>query len=197
MQHLEDTLVLDDEQRELQEAAHRFAEEVLRPTGIELPAGAVVAPDSPLLRAMAQGARLGYTRMGIPVELGGLGLPPVTRYLVQEELAWGSLGITAAMFLAATHAGAALASGNPELIQEFALPFLAAKDASIIGCWAITEPDHGSDTLTCRASRGVPRSRSTARARGPRASSSSTSCAFRSTTWWWRRTATQGTWRLR
>ncbi len=151
MQHLEDTLVLDDEQRELQAAAHRFAEEVLRPTGIELdrmPADAVVAPGSPLLRAMAQGAELGYTRMGIPVELGGLGLPPVTRYLVQEELAWGSLGITAAMFLAATHAGAALGSGNPELIQEFALPFLAAKDASIIGCWAITEPDHGSDTLT-------------------------------------------------
>jgi alkylation response protein AidB-like acyl-CoA dehydrogenase len=151
MQHLEDTLVLDDEQRELQSAAHTFAEEVLRPTGIELdrlPADAVVAPDSPLFRVMAQGSELGYTRLGIPVELGGLGLPPITRYLVQEELAWGSLGVTAAMFLASTHAAAALGSGDSELIQEFALPFLGSKDASIIGCWAITEPDHGSDTLS-------------------------------------------------
>jgi alkylation response protein AidB-like acyl-CoA dehydrogenase len=151
MQDLHDTLIPDDEQRELWAAAHRFAVEVLRPIGIELdrlPAEAVVAPDSPLLRAMAQGSELGYTRMSIPVELGGLGLPPVTRYLIQEELAWGSLGITAAMFLASTHAGAALGSGNPELIQAFALPFLADKDSSIVGCWAITEPDHGSDSLT-------------------------------------------------
>jgi alkylation response protein AidB-like acyl-CoA dehydrogenase len=151
MEHLKDPVILDDEQRELQASAHRFAEEVLRPTEIELdrlPPDAVVAPDSPLLRVMAQGSELGYTRMGVPVELGGLGLPPPTRYLVQEELAWGGLGITAAMFLASTHAAAALGSRNPELIEEFALPFLRSKDASIIGCWAITEPDHGSDALT-------------------------------------------------
>jgi alkylation response protein AidB-like acyl-CoA dehydrogenase len=151
MHHLEDTLVLDEEQRELQAAAHTFAEEVLRPTGIELdrlPPDAVVGPDSPLRRVMARGSELGYTGLGIPVELGGLGLPPVTRYLVQEELAWGSLGVTAAMFLASTHAVAALGSGNPELIEEFALPFLGSKDGSIVGCWAITEPDHGSDVLS-------------------------------------------------
>ena len=36
MEHLEDILTLDEEQRAVQEAAHQFAEEVIRPAGIEL-----------------------------------------------------------------------------------------------------------------------------------------------------------------
>jgi alkylation response protein AidB-like acyl-CoA dehydrogenase len=147
---VEDILMLDDEQREVQEAAHRFAEEVVRPAGIlldRLPAHEVVGPDSPLRRVMAQATELGYTRLTVPVELGGLGLSPLASYLVLEELAWGSLGVSAALLLSAVTAGAAAASGNPTLIEEFALPFLTAKDGSVVGCWAITEPDHGSDAL--------------------------------------------------
>jgi alkylation response protein AidB-like acyl-CoA dehydrogenase len=150
MEHLEDILTLDEEQRAVQEAAHQFAEEVIRPAGIELdrlPPQDVVAPGSPLRRVLAQASELGYTRMAVPTELGGLGLPPLIRFVVQEELSWGNVGVSAALFLAATAAGAAFASGNPELIEEFALPYLKSSDASVIGCWAVTEPDHGSDTL--------------------------------------------------
>ncbi len=146
----EDTLILDDEQRAVQEAAHRFAEEVLRPTGIaldRLPAQEVVAPDSPLRDVMKQASELGYTRLMIPTQLGGLGLSPLGSYLVQEELAWGSVGISAVLFLSAMTAGAALGSGDPTLIEEFAGPFLKTRDGSVVGCWAITEPDHGSDAL--------------------------------------------------
>jgi alkylation response protein AidB-like acyl-CoA dehydrogenase len=150
VRRVEDILLLDDEQRAVQEAAHRFAEEVLRPAGIlldRLPAREVVGPDSPLRRVMTQASELGYTRMAIPAELGGLGLSPMTSYLVQEELAWGSVGLSAVLFLSAMTAGAALVSGNPTLIEGFALPFLKARDGSVVGCWAITEPDHGSDAL--------------------------------------------------
>jgi alkylation response protein AidB-like acyl-CoA dehydrogenase len=150
MEHLEDILTLDEEQRAVQEAAHRFAKEVIRPAGIELdrlPAGEVVAPDSPLRRVLAQASELGYTRMAVPTELGGLGLAPLARFVVQEELSWGNVGVSAALFLAATAAGAAFLSGNPELIAEFALPYLKSSDGSVIGCWAVTEPDHGSDAL--------------------------------------------------
>ena len=36
---------------------------------------------------------------------------------------------------------------NDRLIEEIIVPFCECKDASIIGCWGITEPDHGTDTL--------------------------------------------------
>jgi alkylation response protein AidB-like acyl-CoA dehydrogenase len=32
-------------------------------------------------------------------------------------------------------------------IEEWVKPFVADKDARHVGCWAITEPDHGSDTF--------------------------------------------------
>jgi len=141
---------LTAEQRELRHAAHTFAEQVLRPVGIRIdrmPCGDVAAAGSPLMQAVRQAAELGYTRMGGVPEIGGMGLPPLSRYLVLEELAWGSIGITAVLFLASTHAEIALLSGDPAIIEELAAPYYQCRDGSIIGCWAITEPDHGSDTL--------------------------------------------------
>ena len=40
-----------------------------------------------------------------------------------------------------------LATVNLELINEFVVPFCQCTDGTISGCWAITEPDHGSDHL--------------------------------------------------
>ena len=40
---------------------------------------------------------------------------------------------------------------NMELIEEFVVPFCQCTDGSMTGCWAITEPDHGSDTLNVGA----------------------------------------------
>jgi alkylation response protein AidB-like acyl-CoA dehydrogenase len=54
----------------------------------------------------------------------------------------------------------ALATGNADVIKEFAEPFFTCNDGSNIGCWAVTEPDHGSDTL------GVMRPELAAKARG-------------------------------
>lgn len=141
---------LTDDERMLRDGARLFAERVLRPAGIEIdrmPAAEVVKSDSPLFRTIRQAAQLGFNRMGGSPEIGGLGLSPLSRYLVLEQLAWGSVGPTAVLFLASTHAEVALLSGNREVIEEFALPYFACSDGSILGCWAITEPDHGSDTL--------------------------------------------------
>jgi len=150
MEYLDYDVTLGDEQRELREAAHKFAEEVLRPTGIRLdrlPPAEVVAAGSPLFEVLRQAAELGYTRLGGTHELGGLSLSPLERHLVLEELAWGSVGLTGVLFLAGTHAEVALVSGQPDLIEEFSAPFYACTDGAIVGCWAVTEPDHGSDTL--------------------------------------------------
>ncbi len=150
MEYLDYDLSLTDEQRHLRAAAHEFAEHVLRPTGIRLdrlPPDAVIAADSPLFTVLRQAAELGYTRLGGTPEIGGMGLPPLTRYIVLEELAWGSLGLTGVIFFTTVPADVALGLHNRELIEELALPAYACKDGSIRSCWAITEPDHGSDTL--------------------------------------------------
>jgi len=131
MEYLDYDLGLGDEQRELREAAHKFAEDVLRPTGIlldRLAPAEMVAPGSPFFDVLRQAAELGYTRLGGVAELGGLGLSPLERHLVLEELAWGSVGLTGAVFLASTHAEVALVSGKPKLIEEFGAPYYACTD---------------------------------------------------------------------
>jgi alkylation response protein AidB-like acyl-CoA dehydrogenase len=163
MEYVDYDLALCEEDRALREAARKFAEEVLRPTGIHLdrlPPAAVVAEGSPFFDALRQAAELGYTRLGGSAELGGLALSPLARHVVLEELAWGSIGLAGAIFLSGTHAEVALATGNTAAIGEFAAPFYACRDGSIIGCWAVTEPDHGSDTL------GVMRPELVVKARG-------------------------------
>jgi alkylation response protein AidB-like acyl-CoA dehydrogenase len=151
MSYLEYDLSLTDEQREIREAARKFAAEVLRPVGLELDRlspEAVVAPDSPLFEVIRKASGLGYTRTGGPSELGGLALPPASQHLVLEELAWGNAGLCGVIFLSSTHANFALATGNPQLIEEFAKPYFSSGDGSLRGCWAVTEPDHGSDMLS-------------------------------------------------
>lgn len=150
MESVDYELDITDEEQELKSAAHKFAADVLRPTGIALDRmqpEAVVAPDSPLFDVLRQASELGYTRLGAPTELGGSALSPRAATLISEELAWGNIGLAGVIGLSSTHAGIALALGSSEIIDEFARPFYASNDGSIIGCWAVTEPDHGSDTL--------------------------------------------------
>jgi len=44
-----------------------------------------------------------------------------------------------------------LHTGDADLIREFVVPFCECTDASVTGAWAITEPDHGSDTVNVGA----------------------------------------------
>ena len=66
-----------------------------------------------------------------------------TRSLVSEELGRGDSGIAISLAVAGFHRMFAQMSGRPALIERF-----CGEDNKEIGCWAITEPDHGSDTLT-------------------------------------------------
>jgi alkylation response protein AidB-like acyl-CoA dehydrogenase len=150
MNAFEYDLTLTDEQRELRDAAHRFAAEVMRPAGIDLdrlPPDKVIERGSRLFEVVRQAHDLGFTRLSGPREMGGLGASPLTQHLVSEELAWGSLGLAGVILLCAFPPDAALASGNPELAEEISRPYYSASGSLRLGAWAITEPDHGSDTL--------------------------------------------------
>lgn len=137
---------LGELERELRDTVHKFAEDVLRPAGRELDRLAdpaeVVAPGSVLWSVFDR-----YRALGVAdLEASGAGLDPVAsarlRCLVHEELGWGDAGLAISLGVAGFAALFARMSGRPALIERF-----ASADHRDIGCWAITEPDHGSDTL--------------------------------------------------
>ena len=120
----------------------------MRPVSIELDkmtAEEVIAPDSPLWPFLKKAYALDYHKLSFPEEFGGVGLTPLQVQMVMEELAWGSFGLALSMN---TSLDAATAMGSTkEHIEQFTIPCCNAKDELYLGCWAITEPDHGSDTL--------------------------------------------------
>lgn len=143
---------LTDEDINLKKAAHQFARDVMRPIARKLDtmtAEEVVAADSPLWDFLKQAYEQGYHCRSLPVEMGGAGLTPIQSHLVTEELAWGSFGLSIHLGVAfmpfAMVSMAAGLTGNMELVEKYVKPFAECKDASMLGCWAITEPDHGSD----------------------------------------------------
>ncbi len=130
---------LSEMEQSVQDAAHRFAENVMRPAGARLDrlsAEALVAPDSDLWKVLQQSAGLGLTMTTL------LELPALERarlmMIASEELAWGDAGL----------AGAILVNNFPGMYSAIAgrMDMVAYCDGKL-GCWGITEPDHGSDML--------------------------------------------------
>ncbi len=137
---------LGEEHRAVRDTARKFADEVLRPAGTALDRLAdpaqVIAPDSVLWTVFDRYRELGFSLL----DGGALGLAPLdaarARFLVAEELGRGDAGLAIGLGVADLHRTLARLSGRPALIERFCGD--ATRD---IGCWAVTEPEHGSDTL--------------------------------------------------
>lgn len=138
----------------LRQSVHRFAREVMRPAAAALDRMAdpreVIAADSPLWRMLRAAYGLGYHAVGIAAEYGGLGLRGLARHLLLEEMGWGSAGLATSIAVAGFPFSSLTACGDAELVREFVDPFIADKECRYIGCWAISEPAHGSDELAVR-----------------------------------------------
>ncbi len=148
MNYLDLNMNLSEEDIALKAETNKFAREVMRPVSIELdkmsPEDAI-APNSPFWDFMRKAYELGYHKLPFPEAFGGPGLAPYQIQMIMEELAWGSFGLTLTLN---TSLDAAVAmGGTEEHIKNFTIPYCKCADASYIGCWAITEPDHGSDTV--------------------------------------------------
>jgi alkylation response protein AidB-like acyl-CoA dehydrogenase len=151
MSYLDIDLDLSDRERELRAAAHQFAREVLRPAATALDeqrAGEVVARGSLLWEVLRKAYRLGYHTVGIPEAVGGQGFTPRERHIVSEELGWGCSGLAIAIGVASFPFQAAALSGDPGLVDAYVRPFVQDTEARLVGCWAGTEPNHGSDFIT-------------------------------------------------
>jgi len=153
---------LTSEQVALKEQMHKFAAEVMRPAADKLDKMAdpadVIAEDSVLWDAIRQSRELGYHTRALPEELGGLALGPVEQNIIGEEMGWGSAGLSVCMGAATMPYAFAAMFGTPELIEEHVIPFRDDTKGEYIGCWAITEPEHGGgDQLYIGAKReGIP-----------------------------------------
>jgi len=118
----------------------------MRPIGRQLdrladPAD-VIAPDSALWDVHAK-----YRQLGVH-QLGTLdGFDPKERSLltalISEEMGWGDSGLAISLSVGGFTRFFVPLTGDTDLIDRY-----ANSNNTSIGCWAITEPDHGSDTLS-------------------------------------------------
>jgi alkylation response protein AidB-like acyl-CoA dehydrogenase len=142
-------LNLTPQQQTLKDGVHQFAEAVLRPTAVALDRlpdpQQVVDPESPLWAVLKAAYGQGFHTALVPTAQGGMGLQGLSLHIVLEELGWGSAEFAACLAVAGFPFSSVAATGRQDLIDEFVVPFVADREASMIGCWAITEPDHGSD----------------------------------------------------
>ncbi len=137
-------LDLGDEERAILDAVRKFAGEVMRPIGVQLDRMAdpadVIAPASPLWEAYRRYRELGLDEVRDPAGP----LDPARRArlgaMISEELGWGDAGLAISFGVAGFPRTMATMSGNKALIERFGGP-------DVVGCWAITEPDHGSDMI--------------------------------------------------
>ena len=130
---------LSEMEQFVQDTAHRFAVDVLRPIGTqldEMSADDAVGPESPLWGALEQATGLGLSVKAL------LELEPLERerilLIASEELSWGDAGLGGMVLVSQMPGLYAALAGNLEMVD-----YCDGK----LGCWGITEPDHGSDSL--------------------------------------------------
>ena len=125
---------------EFQKTLRDFAINVMRPIGLKLDKMTpeeVIAEGSPFWEF-----RMKYLELGVTVE-AMLELEPNEAALLFsilfEELGYGDAGLAISVAAGILPQWLCAKFGRMDLYQEF-------PDA-VLGCWGITEPDHGSDTL--------------------------------------------------
>ncbi len=134
------TPALNELEAAIQGGARRFAAELMRPAAQALDKLApeqVIAPGSLYWQVLGGFAALGLTIETIlelePAQQGRL------MAIVFEELGWGDGGLAVALGAAMVPAIVAHQMGRSELLARY--------PTHTLGCWGITEPDHGSDML--------------------------------------------------
>lgn len=131
---------LTDEERAVVDVLHRFAEQEMRPLGRlidRMSPEAAIAADSPLWPFLDKYRELGFsTDAFMEMEPGPRAK---MQCLVNEELSWGDVGLAFTIGAATFPRFMARLFGNEFLVEQC--------PETQIGCWGITEPDHGSDNL--------------------------------------------------
>ena len=136
---------LTEEEQAIQEVAHRFAAEVMRPIGEKLDKMTpeeVIAEESPLFEYLEQIHASGILDLAALAEMDDLQKSRIFP-IIFEELGWGDSGLAIATLASSIPAFAAHTTGNAEIIEKF---------GNTPGCWLATQPDRGSDLVDMEGS---------------------------------------------
>lgn len=137
---------MTDEQRAIRETARLFITKEVRPLEAEVLRRERLGEPGlshDELRAMQAKARdFGFWGLGTPSEYGGAQLPAVTQSLI-----WTELGRTFVPFVFGGETDVILYRADERQREEYLLPAIEGTRAS---CFAITEPDAGSDLAAIR-----------------------------------------------
>ncbi len=133
--------LLSETEQAVRDTLHRFALEVLRPIGKELDKltpEEVIAKDSIFWEAHEKYTALGLDQFTQDDSLSPVELARISA-LSSEMMGWGDAGLAISLSLGGMPSNFAQMTGNADLV--------ARCKADRIGCWALTEPGHGSDTV--------------------------------------------------
>lgn len=128
---------LTQEQLALQETAHKFAANEIRPKAVEYDREGKF-PEEIFRKAFDLGLLSGF----IPEDLGGLGLGSLDTCVMEEELAWGCAGIATSMSANGLALLPVLIGGTDGQKREFVRPFAEKLQ---FASFCLTEPGAGSD----------------------------------------------------
>jgi alkylation response protein AidB-like acyl-CoA dehydrogenase len=143
---------LSEEETAIRDMVQRFGREVVRPAGIRLdkladPAD-VIAADSELWDVHRTYRDLGLHKYRLPAKFGGMAgeTSLLSNILIAENIGYADSGLAISLAVTGSPFAYAAMSDDSEL-QEWAHAYVNDTKAEMIGCWAITEPDHGSDWI--------------------------------------------------
>ncbi|RSN19294.1 hypothetical protein DMC61_40165 [Amycolatopsis sp. WAC 04169] len=143
-------LTISEHAKEWRDRARVFAREYAAPIGHRLDrmtAAEAVATGSPYFEFMTEARKAGFLTLTAPAEFGGLGLTRFEEFLVLEELATGDAGLATSLFIAPLVFQFVYNFGSPRLVDELSRPYYTGEQPSWSSCFAITDPNHGSDMM--------------------------------------------------
>jgi acyl-CoA dehydrogenase len=133
---------LTDEQKNLREMAHDFAEKEIRPVAWEYDKEGTWPED--ILRKAHE---VGLMNTHAPEEFGGAGLGYLDGCLIEEELAWGCSGIQTSLGANGLASAPVQLGGSEEVQREF---FGELTESFKLASFCLTEPNAGSDVSGMR-----------------------------------------------
>jgi acyl-CoA dehydrogenase len=133
---------LTDEQKNLREMAHDFAEKEIRPVAWEYDKDGTWPGD-----IIDKAWDVGLMNSHIPEEYGGAGAGYLDGCLIEEELSWGCSGIQTSLGCNGLATAPVIAGGSEEIKKEY---LGRLTEAPLLASFCLTEPDAGSDVSGMR-----------------------------------------------
>ncbi len=130
-------LTLTDEQKDLRELAHSFAEKDIRKVAWEYDKEGTWPQD-----IVEKAWEIGLMNTHIAEEYGGAELDYLSGCLIEEEMGWGCSGIGTSLMANGLAATPVMIGGSEEVKKEY-LGMLT--EAPKLASFCLTEPDAGSD----------------------------------------------------